>query len=146
MCPRSVRKDLPPHPFFKKQAQAPRPAETYWISLAHGQDLAFPLCVRGLCENNSPQKISEKTNTSAEACLGMFIFSSPSQGPHLPVLNPKFGRTFFPLHPFLKKRMHAPKVVLKNQHFVARSRDLTVPCCVPDLAEHICPNTHFTKN
>ena len=87
----------------------------------------------------------EKTSACAAACPNMFNVSCPWSPPHFSTLGPKLGRELLPPLPFLKKRTPGPPVVLKNQISTCHGKDPTVPCRVPDLAEHFCMDILFPK-
>ena len=53
--------------------------------------------------------ILKKTSAGAAACLNIFIFSSPWQGPHFSMLSPNLGRAVLSPHPFIKKRPPVPR-------------------------------------
>jgi hypothetical protein len=94
--------------------RVPKPANTSKIFLAHGHDLTFPSHVQDLIEKIAAAHILKTTSAAAAACLNRFICSSPWQGPHFSMLNPKFGREFLSPHPFLKKRKPDPPPGLTN--------------------------------
>ena len=97
-------KHLPPDPFWKKMARVQRPAKTSAIFPAPDHDLTFPSRVQKLIGKICCHTRFEKTSAGAAACLIMFIFSSPWQGPHFSMSSPKLGREFLPPPPFLKTR------------------------------------------
>jgi len=73
----------------------------------------------------------------------IFNFQHILTGTSLSCLVSKLGRKHLSPHPFLKNTVPVSKVSLKNQIFLGHGRDLTFLSCVQDLADNICPRTHF---
>ena len=103
LCPRLVWKHLSPHQVFKKRALAPKLARTCQISLAHGQDLTFPSCVKSLCEKIGPHNHFWKKRTPApELVWTCQKFLAHSRDLTFPSWIQSWGENMCPHTPFWK--------------------------------------------